>query len=478
MGVTRNTVNQEADAHDDARAFLAAESGLFMLTDWLMQSAADGEILPRTGNITLDGISVALAIEQAGEDLPPDHWRLVSTAALPGLPYDKRIEWIVRGTAAPKGMKLPGAYGLILGTTDRAGFRDIAFDGPVHFNDGPAVLDHVDKVHFLRDVSVYVANKAANKTKRFGSLPRENDYTYGVVTAGGADIPVATLDKIFLAKFDPYAPKLYIGIDPEYTRVSLPANTSSLTFGVNAARPYYCVNNSCAEANRFYYDPDVPFILTDKLMTLAQTTPLVVTAGSMGGLVTVETTGRRDIKIDLSNGHLTYYWSGLTDSDLSADPWVTQGGFNSISKAGLEKFERNAIQNGVIRNDALAFYSAGNIIFERQNKDRLLTAGLFANNKDKTITVSGNGNGSMSLIGVASTDVFWNRDGNSGVKAIGGTWFSDNRAPGFPGVGFYDAEGNLIYEGEGYDGTSDTGPDILTNLPKIRWLETNVVARR
>jgi len=52
IGTTRNTVNQEADAHDDAKAFLAAESGLLMLTDWVMlNGSAASAMIPRNGTV-------------------------------------------------------------------------------------------------------------------------------------------------------------------------------------------------------------------------------------------------------------------------------------------------------------------------------------------------------------------------------------------------------------------------------------------
>jgi hypothetical protein len=102
----RELVADERHWLNDTRAFLAAESGLLMLTDWAIQSAAEGDIFPQTSSITLDGISVALAVERAGGDLPPDHWRLISTAIMPELPYDKRVEWVLEGAAPPpKGYK-------------------------------------------------------------------------------------------------------------------------------------------------------------------------------------------------------------------------------------------------------------------------------------------------------------------------------------------------------------------------------------
>lgn len=407
--------------------------------------------------------------------MPNDHWRLTSTATVPGLPYNKRVEWVIQGLPPPEPLE-PSEYSLILGETTDAGFRDIAFDGPVHFNNGPMRIEHTDKVSFRGDVTVYVQNKLpANKTRIFGALrgnpPVENEYTYGVTNPSGGDIPVGTLNNIFRAKYDGNGDEYRINIDPLHVRVPLPANTTHLTFGVDGTNPYYCINNNCAAANRFPYPANVPMILTDNLLTSAQTTDLIVTSGSIGGRVTVETTGSRNIRVDLAGGHLTYHWANFVNNDIGKDPYVTQGGFDGLTSAAMAKYERNGVVNGNVRNDVLALYAGGNIVLQQSNDNRIFTAQLFANNPGRTVTTTGSGNGSRILVGVASTNVFWNRDGNSGVKALGGTWFADFRKPSAPGIGLFDANGNQILQGGG--GGGGGGP-VITNLPKMLWLETNI----
>jgi len=93
----RNTAGLESGSLDDAEAFLAAESGLLMVTDWVMTAGPDGRFggISKNGGFNMKGgagvdMSVAVGVEAADNRL-----KLHSTASHPNLPYDKRLEWIV-----------------------------------------------------------------------------------------------------------------------------------------------------------------------------------------------------------------------------------------------------------------------------------------------------------------------------------------------------------------------------------------------
>jgi hypothetical protein len=111
LGILRNTVGQESASYDDAEAFLAAESGLLMVVDWVMTAVngdgpggvSDADALGMTmRGGAADSIPVTMGVERPeAEDMPDgvavtdNHLKLHSAAIHPNLPYGKRLEWIV-----------------------------------------------------------------------------------------------------------------------------------------------------------------------------------------------------------------------------------------------------------------------------------------------------------------------------------------------------------------------------------------------
>ncbi|MCL2220464.1 MAG: hypothetical protein FWB94_11365 [Chitinispirillia bacterium] len=108
MGISRNTVSQEADAYDDTRAFLAAESGLHMLTNWVLKAAGSNAVKPGITEVPLQinspmpgnpaaTVPVKLEISQANVTNPKagsQYWRLMAAADV-GLAYSTMVEWVV-----------------------------------------------------------------------------------------------------------------------------------------------------------------------------------------------------------------------------------------------------------------------------------------------------------------------------------------------------------------------------------------------
>ncbi|MDR3012071.1 MAG: pilus assembly PilX N-terminal domain-containing protein [Chitinispirillales bacterium] len=136
MSVSRNTISQEADAHNEVRAFQAAEGGLLMLANWAMQND-DGPALGE-GNLTIDDIPVTVEIRRPADwpigPAADDHrWLLRSTADLAGergLAYIKRLEWNME--------MLPGVPGA--GAADTLDQSDC--DVPDPNNTGPSHIVH------------------------------------------------------------------------------------------------------------------------------------------------------------------------------------------------------------------------------------------------------------------------------------------------------------------------------------------------
>jgi hypothetical protein len=97
MGVSRNTLSQEVDAHNEVRAFLAAEGGLDMLESWVRGTFREhGELRTGEGNIEIDGIPVALEVVNVSSFPNDDEWHLRSTANVGDLGYTKTLSWDLR----------------------------------------------------------------------------------------------------------------------------------------------------------------------------------------------------------------------------------------------------------------------------------------------------------------------------------------------------------------------------------------------
>ena len=493
MGVTRNTLSQEADAHDDTRAFLAAEAGLLMLTDWLarevqqaVQQSRNVNIGPdfRSPDIPINGVNVRVAISRpASLNLAPTQWLLSSTADIAELGYTKTIEWVAN-VAVQQRVVEPADFGAVVAMSVGRAVMNQNFDGPVHFN-APMIIDNVKSgksgISFNGPVTVYNPNDVGGGQTRI-SAPRNlrdengrnildengnpityvNDYTYGVTTSNGGALSLSDLNSVFQNTYSSDGKYMRVTIDQAITRVHLPVNTNqgatnTLTFGVNSedGRPFYTLNSG----ERQYYNRD------DKLI-LHSSANLTVTHGKMLGNVTVETAIGRDLTINISGGHLTYDWISFADGDFdkSTDRLLKQATdrFHDLAKAGDHK-------------DVLAFYSGNDIIIRgNQNQGRALTAQLFA------VTMDNNGNprnttfksfdhnqSAISVVGTVSANTYWITDAKDEVFT---GHFHDERQLAAPGMMIVDEHGNKIVDqivigdiGEGGEGS----------VARLAWTERN-----
>jgi hypothetical protein len=456
MGVSRNTVSQEADAHDDARAFLAAESGLLTLTSWVMV-AGTAAIVPRTGTETFDSVDVNLEIAQA-PGMPADHWLLSSTvpASALELPYDKRLEWVIVGLPGVR-PRPPSRYGAILSSNQMTtGIRNQHFDGPVHFN-APLTLNNISAgngVRFRGPVSLH--NNPFTTIGRSGNWNGHNDNKYGTGLIIPNGVSVGDLNTVFQSTYNAEAPFLGIKILPpaQFTRKELtdiaPLRTdgaaNTLVFSVSgtgdAAVPSITFNGvswEYARGTEYVFHVDAP---------------LTVSHGTMLGKVTVETSANNNITINLTGGSLTYQWA------------------NSINSANGTTYNNMTRRpNGEYYEDVLAFYSGNDIIMNNTNSSfRALTAQLFAVERVESMIDLGTTDlKEIALFGTAGFNKYWNTDGHTGRTLFTGI-FSETREPSAPAVVLVDEHGQRIIDGE--DVEEDDIPDILK---RMRWREINTI---
>jgi hypothetical protein len=491
-GVSRNTVSQEVEAHDDARLFLAAESGLHMLTDWAVQAGSDG-IAASTTNLTfndggVDNVSLTLAITRPPNLVGDQYWRLASTAALPGrLPYSKTIEWVIDlpQQAAGGGNRPTGVYGAIVNAaTGEAGIRNQHFYGRTHFN-SPISINHTGSragLSFNDAVTMFLLDRTQHPTLAGGTLPggarpnvsnvaAQNNYTYGFIQGGSnPSMTWQNLNGVFWdgttrgggrgnVSFSIVDDSVGVRMSNNagITRVPLPADVTTLHFGVDATGPYYCRNN-CVGTNRVRYLSNESFVLQAPGNLTVSTT---AAHNRVRGNVTVETTN--NITIDLTDGDLTYGWYNTTFNFNNSDDVLTSGSvadFNRVANTG---------HSGGGYTDVLTFFSHGDIILRNDyNKGRALTAQLFANGENSRIRKSSSGRTQITLIGTASTVEFWNLTGASGQGTLFGHWFHDTRGLNAYGVELVGRNGAPII-----DGDPDTGNTTPQPLVRFNWRETN-----
>jgi len=192
IGVTRNTVGIEADSHNDARAFMAAEAGLMVGTLIHQQNGT----LPV--DIVHDGINVNVSIQPALAGGNPNQMRLVSRANLPDLAYLKELEWLIEVIPPTAGKW--GVYVNDGNPTHLQGFRaDAVFDGPMHFNT-PVTISGSDLPRFRREVSV---SNVPPHRGGFGSGAMRpegyrNNYDHGI----RASVSARDLDNTFEDRFE------------------------------------------------------------------------------------------------------------------------------------------------------------------------------------------------------------------------------------------------------------------------------------
>jgi len=494
MGVTRNTVSQEIDSRDDARAFLAAESGLLMLADWVALDQgktiataaqnADGTNLPLTD--AYGEIDLILRIMQPN-GFDHDKWLIASTASLPGrLAYSKTLEWVVEMEPkipnVPPVPLSPGSYGAVFNSSSGGdGMTKAIFHGRVHTNEHLYIYNNKNHwVNFFSDVSVHEPNGNEEMAGLNGNSVAIDRASYwantgeggrserwdcskgvsghdGKVIGGGVDDMPRALSDIFHARYTYDNIFMKAAMEPhnKARRDTLSKNTNAgtLTFSMAAdgITPRYTFTNGV--------DPDIvnEEIPTDREVIFWLDAPLTVMHGIVGGQVTVETAPRagNNITLDLRNGSLTYYWAN-----------GTVNGFN-------ESYRNN--------NDVLAFFSGNNInVSGSQSEDtRVLTAQLFANRTDANTIIASNTMKKLHFIGTLSVGKYWDLSGIGANDIFHDNYYIDPREIRAPGTIMVDKNGypldvnyKPIVEEEEEDNTQ-SGPFFLS---KKDWLECNRVS--
>ncbi len=197
MGVTRNTIDHEITAYNDARALVAAESGLLVGTRWLRETGnwdnlSDSSVL---FDGLIEGVAVKVTAIRSGNTV-----ELQSDASIESLTYKKRISWELNRQALPhvgtfiNNMMSGGSPGNGNGND---GFNNITFDGPFHMNSSIILASGGGEVAVAFKGPVTVYNKTQTgaeyefknghsvfTTGDWGnhgvSLNTGNDYTFGI----------------------------------------------------------------------------------------------------------------------------------------------------------------------------------------------------------------------------------------------------------------------------------------------------------
>lgn len=434
-GVTRNTVNHEIDALNEAKALLAAEAGLLMGTNWLKDAqnwdhtVSTSGIVDLLSNVSEEqktiypdfSINVDLVVSN-------DSIQIISTSTTDELPYTKQLSW----TVVKKNIT-SGAYGYFVNdaytaTGNFAGLRAETFDGAFHSN-MPLWLfnpttgnENSNKVTFKGPVTVY--NRAPRDFHGNYGIGR-NDYNSGVKSEK-AYTP-EQLDQVFLNSYNSNGPKLEVEYNSQGMEIH-PLSASgdnTLTFGVESGQAYYSYAGT-----KISYDPKKQVIIH------AKDFDLTVRDGTMKGNVTVVTDPGKNITVDLNQGSLKYDGVHLTTND----------GANNY---------------GVDTDDVLAFYSGNNIdlLVAKQGgpKTPVLTAQLFACGANGTIKASGVNKSEFTIIGSIVIDKWW--DPPHGVNEPTVRVLHDKRKKAAPGLRIVEL---------------NEDNSAANSIVKTNWTETNI----
>jgi len=494
IGISRNTVSQEVDSHNDARAYLAAEAGLMVGVDWFRQSAA---AVGSEFNFLHDGIRVFvdLVVVDANGSAPAGWAFLRSRAAHPDLSYDKILRWQVQADLTQEGTGVSYVDGGLVGTGQRRIDGSTRIDGPLHLNN-PMNFHHQNNGHitgnhaprFLGPVTVYNPAPADGGINlNYGSTPRAS-FTAGLRISNDAPQNLANplINNVFLNPvLTPYAladkqiraiyvpqPPITVPLEAIYNN-----NNPRLWFGKDSGQ----------DVSTNIFNPDVASFgpangarqsipLNNGEMIIESDFAITIGPGMMNGVVSVITTGTGaagDINFNFNgstptapnSGSLTYAavrnaivphtggggWPGggneawipsIYISDEIAPVSITVP--NADLLATIDNDMLN-IRNLVIGQDALlAFFANRNINVihpnNGQNQARVITAQLFApNGTVDFLDPNSNSNFAFRVVGSAAMRDWWvtgNASNNSGLS-----FFTirdprtDPRAPGIDIVG-------------------------------------------
>jgi hypothetical protein len=259
MMMSGNSVSHEQQAFLNDQAFLAAESGLQLGTQWLADTAnwnaTIGSNVPRdpifNGNIGDIPVHVWLEIGANGPVLN-------SLASTPDIEFDKQVSWVVE--------QAPSPVVFINNMEDASSqLNNTWFDGPFHSNTPLVFPEFSDskadaESPYFTNGPVSVHNDTdhisfpSGDYGEYGDGPSGNNYDFGIyVASGGGANPAQQLDNFFQNTFQHSQSQLYLptisGED-----ILLPLNYSSAP--ENMALLFYHIdpNTWWGRAAYFYSD--------------------------------------------------------------------------------------------------------------------------------------------------------------------------------------------------------------------------------
>ncbi|MCL2182930.1 MAG: hypothetical protein FWB85_05605 [Chitinispirillia bacterium] len=513
MGVSRNTVSQEIEAHDDARAFLAAESGL-MIGSQIFKTKGLSGFHPADSSITVthDNITVKVSLKPADPtNSDEDHMRLVSSANYPGLPYFKELEWALKNNKPSS-----GDWGYFIDDPSTTPLRrTTVFDGPVHFNNS-LLIPSSDVPTFRGNVTINNKKNYGNSNYGIGKNDYKNDYRKGMQGSNENKVMNGGLDNnfkkytvndneyamIFKDKPTGWGPANTIKTDDDnlewhYLPIPNDASKSFLKFGIDGTNggTVATVNNSngtgtaCNDCYTFFqqiannqwvpHKRTIPPVTNGTELVIYADFDLTITDGRMSGIVSVATKDGSDINIDLTNsrthnGSLAYNGYTLPSNPAlpARDKWDTANKF-SDAHSGSDKNYNLPKDNDDGYSNLLAFFSGRNIIIKplsstysetsaSLNSRCVITAQLLAPTGRLIQPTDNNGfKESINIFGAAVAKQWWAQ--TSGTKDEDALRvFHDSRQKNAPGV---------IVTGQG-PGTPGSG-DGSGKIDMSHWKETN-----
>jgi hypothetical protein len=366
LAVTGSTVNHEIEALENEAAFLAAESGLLIGTNWLRDSVnwentcESGRNDVFTG--TINGMSVDVDIVSLGNDKVD----IRSNASGGGLTYTKRVSWTAEKIGGDAGTLIYdlGASGGVGGS----GLNNTWFDGPTHSN-APVHLSSVSNpgaggagVKFVNG-GLTVHNKtqtvnfaAGGHWANYGE--GNNNYDFGLLHHNIAENDQGKTDKLdeyFEVSYTHSQDSLYM---PRLT-------TQDYTFPQNLSatnRAYLVFDDNGADpglAKYYYYDAGgvrqgpVTVEIDGKVLRVPNDVSVL---GLVDGQVTVVT----------NPGDNIYPVGDLTYVNFPDPTTLNPDGDEFLNYDNTDNYRLGDYDDGAGNTDMLALVAGGDIHFQKE----------------------------------------------------------------------------------------------------------------
>ncbi len=309
LAVTGNTVNHEAAALDNERAFFAAESGLLIATRWLREQTNYSMIenLAKGNSLTilnwdqpgelLNNMTVKVDIEKTSDDI----FTIRSEATGGILKYRKILSWAARKGGGETSMLIDDMSGM-----KTKGLANIIFDGRVHINNDFKFFAGIgnNPTFFNGPVTVTNSNTQWGNDQN-GSPPYYNNFDWGIyednTEPGKLDIKVGNpngIDAHFKTSYFHHKPKLTNTISwntPSHLLdVKDPNNAFLLFLPEDSSSDVIFNDGQSANQEITFNDGDVFFVLNEQSIKVS---------GIVNGKCSVITQGAGNIIIE---GNLVY----------------------------------------------------------------------------------------------------------------------------------------------------------------------------